>query len=455
MDWDDEDEKTTVYEKGGQEDAAKALLRSAPPPAAGAPAPREREDRVAAAAAALSPAQIAAMQRTEPPQHRREQGSGGMIALIIAALLLVAAAAAGFVIYKPFAKSSLLVTVAGPNNRAVDAVEVIIENEAGAVAKRCETTPCRLIEASPGPYVVKVKAGGYATPAPDVIKLERGEDRVVKVNLAQATRGTGLRITAIGAGLMLSVNGKDEGPLPVKLDSLEPGEYTLAISDEKGRYEKWEKVVRVEQDRILNFDLKLRVLKGLARVRPGKNADGAKVMLVSGKERRILPELPKAIEITPDKSYTLVATKAGFEDYSAEISFADGIAEKDFEVTLLEKGAKPAPAAPEPPPAPAVAARPAAPAKPSPAAPAEPAPAPATPAAPAGDAVGGQGTIVLNSVPASAAIVNGKPVGQTPTSWKGPPGSYTVVFVHPEFGRKMQSVTVKPGGTTSASVRFP
>ncbi len=53
-------------------------------------------------------------------------------------------------------------------------------------------------------------------------------------------------------------------------------------------------------------------------------------------------------------------------------------------------------------------------------------------------------------------ILDGRPLGQTPkVGVSVSPGSHTVVFVHPEHGRKVRAVTVQAGQTATAAVRFP
>lgn len=78
-------------------------------------------------------------------------------------------------------------------------------------------------------------------------------------------------------------------------------------------------------------------------------------------------------------------------------------------------------------------------------------PLPAKTAAPAG----GQGRISINSIPIASVVVDGRPLGKTPTSISVAPGPHTVMFIHPEQGRRVVSVTVKPGETAVAAVRFP
>ena len=114
---------------------------------------------------------------------------------------------------------------------------------------------------------------------------------------------------------------------------------------------------------------KLRVKKGLATIKLGDNADGAKVLLVSGTERRPLPQLPITVDISVDKPYSIVATKKGFGDFEQRVAFEDGQAERTFVVNLAAgsgsataTGDTPAPTPPAP--APVAAAPPRAPSLP-------------------------------------------------------------------------------------------
>ena len=66
----------------------------------------------------------------------------------------------------------------------------------------------------------------------------------------------------------------------------------------------------------------------------------------------------------------------------------------------------------------------------------------------------GKGRININSYPASNAVVDGKPVGRTPTSVTVAAGAHRVMFVHPQKGRRVVAVRVNPGQTAGASVRF-
>jgi len=68
----------------------------------------------------------------------------------------------------------------------------------------------------------------------------------------------------------------------------------------------------------------------------------------------------------------------------------------------------------------------------------------------------GQGTLNVNSIPVSNAILDGRPLGSTPKMGLSvAAGAHTVVFVHPEHGRKVVAVTVEAGQTAIAATRFP
>jgi len=67
-----------------------------------------------------------------------------------------------------------------------------------------------------------------------------------------------------------------------------------------------------------------------------------------------------------------------------------------------------------------------------------------------------QGTLNVNSIPVSNAILDGRPLGSTPRMGLSvAAGAHTVVFVHPEHGRKVVTVTVEAGQTVIAATRFP
>ncbi|MBI3200431.1 MAG: PEGA domain-containing protein [Myxococcales bacterium] len=71
------------------------------------------------------------------------------------------------------------------------------------------------------------------------------------------------------------------------------------------------------------------------------------------------------------------------------------------------------------------------------------------------DDAAGQGTLNINSIPVANVVLDGRPVGSTPlVGLKVSAGPHSVVFIHPEQGRKASGTTVKAGATSTVAVRF-
>jgi len=324
----------------------------------------------------------------------------------------------------------LLVSVAGPGGHAIDSVDVFIDG-----TKRCESSPCLVQGLASGAHLVRASAKGYQETAEQAVAVESGEQAAQTITLTASGAGTGVRVSALGSGLRLFIDGQEYGELPQTAKGIAPGEHSLKVAG-SDRYEPWEEKITLEEGEMKTVGpLRLRVLKGLATFKAGPGADGARVLLDS----RLVPELPATIEVPAGKQLTLVATKSGYSTYKRTISFNDGVAEKTFEITMVE-GAEDSPA---PPAQAAITTRPSGPAHHGGAAKVTEPPA----AKPASDAKG-TATLNLNSVPPSNVILNGRPLGSTPkVGVQVTPGPQTVVFVHPTLGRKVVSGTVAAGET--------
>jgi serine/threonine-protein kinase len=389
------------------------------------------------------------------------------------AVLLVGVVALAVVMLLP-SSGSIVVAVSGPNSRAIDAVQIYVDGK-----KYCDTSPCVANDIPAGTHFVKVQAAGYANPSAQAVKVQRGDEAVINLTLSPASEGTGVKVSAEGAGIKLIVDGKEIGPLPQELKELTPGDHQLKL-DSNGRFETYEEKVTVVADQMkIIGPLKLKVLRGTANIEAGANADGAKVLLVTGSEKRQIPKLPYKVDIDTSKGYQIVASKKGFATVTLPIKFEAGKDQKQFTVNLRKEG-EAAPAAEAATPVAETEAKeeetPSAESIPTVSTPtpvavsggdprkarltaSTPAPTPATPpatktasAAPAA----GQGTLNINSIPQSNVLLDGRPLGKTPkagVSVSG--GSHTVVFIHPEHGRKQVVVTVIPGRAATAAVRFP
>jgi serine/threonine-protein kinase len=480
IDWDDDDEATTVFDKA-QDDPAHALLHSAPPPAAGVPAPRPAAGAPLGSRVpppppvpskppppppapspmrSLAPPAVSGRPLPPPPMtqpatsslpppslpdtYGSHAPSGSRNLMVALAIAVIGGVGLGAYFLSQGKRGSLVVTVAGPGNKPVDGVEIYVDGTKAA----CSGSPCRVSELKPGTHLLKVSAAGYPPTADVGVRVPAGEEAVQNVELAHPSEGTGVKVTAEGRGLKLFIDDKEVGPLPQEIRDMTPGDHKVKI-DGGERYEPFEKTVTVEADRITDVAPKLVVKKGLATIKLGENAEGAKVMLVNGDERRPIPRFPLAVDLEANKTYSIVAEKRGFSRYEKRIDFDDGQAEKTFVIDMMPASTSaselsPAvdrPAAPRQAPvtAPAVARAPA------------PAPAPAPVAAPQG----GNATLTFTSTPPSNVIFDGRPLGKTPKSASVPPGQHTVVFVHPEMGRKAKSITINPNQKATLTVKFP
>ncbi len=64
-------------------------------------------------------------------------------------------------------------------------------------------------------------------------------------------------------------------------------------------------------------------------------------------------------------------------------------------------------------------------------------------------------TVFVNSRPWSYIFVNGEKMGQTPVSFKLPPGAYSITSSNPKAGEKTKELTIKEGDKPSLSFELP
>jgi serine/threonine-protein kinase len=378
---------------------------------------------------------------TMPPQHvataqdarrleatqlvRPAGGGGGKIALMLAAVVVLLAVAGGAAALFLLPKTGrILVNATDSKGAAVSRAEVFVDGK-----KQCDVLPCTVDAVPAGPHDLKILAEGY-DPASQTVTVESKKDANVDVKLSGgAAKGTGLRASSTQPGVKLYVDGEEIGPLPQELRTLSPGDHKLKFVG-SDRYAPLEKTITVVKDEVQDIgSVTLKVVKGKATIALG--TPGARVTLVSGTDRRDLPTFPISVDIDTSKTWTLEATKFGFQDYKQPISFDDGVAEKMFTVTLEPKGAAAPPVTFTPPP-PTTAPPPVTVKPPTTAAPAT-----------------GEATVTLNSVPPSKVVLDGKPLGDTPQKdIKVSAGDHKVTFINSEQDlKKTVPFTVKAGET--------
>ena len=377
-----------------------------------------------AEARAAEAAKAAAQQQLQPTGGRDPLRIGLAVAALIFSIVVIV------VVMWP-TTGVLVITVAGPDNAVVEPLEVIVDDQT-----KCRQSPCRLDAVERGVHIVKVVAPGYAEVASKAATVESGHHTVLEIALVPLKGSgvaTGLRVPALGQYLRLSIDGKDSGPLPQEVTDLEPGAHVVRI-DGNERYEPFEQKVTLKQGQILSLAPQLKVLKGLADISAGANAEGAQVVLDCGQDDRTTLRLPTKVDIPASKECKLLATKRGYQDFEQPVKFSDGKAQVAFTVELAEGDA-----------AAGVAA-----------APQRAAPARVGRAGGQRRAAGGKGkgTIFINSIPPSTVLVDGRPLGRTPKTPKVKPGKHRVVFMHPKKGKKALTVKVPAGGSVVAAVKF-
>jgi serine/threonine-protein kinase len=430
--WDDDDDKTQVYDKDTQA-AAQSLLQPALPGLIGRPPPpMSRPPGAILPPGVLPPGAAFAPRTTIPPSPQDaayalppQPVPSQRLAYLFAAIGAVVVATLFWVLLPK--KGGLTVTVAGgPGNKELAAVEVIVDNKV-----RCRTSPCELPSLKSGTHYVEVRAAGYQATAKSAVAIVGGQTAVHNVQLIRA--GTGIKVFGEGSGLTLLVDGKEFGPLPQELREMEPGEHVIQVAGGP-RYEVFTQRIIVDPDRMTPIGpIRLKVVKGLATIRAGQNAEDAEVMLKVGDSRRVLPPLPVRLEVETDRPHILIAKRRGFSTFEEPITFEDGQAEKTIEITLTERPQDRRP-------------------KPTGAAPSTESSEPEEPAAPA--APTGPAVLQLTSTPPSNVLLDGKPLGTTPLrDVSVEPGSHRVIFIY-GAERKPKTIEAAAGSNQTVSVSF-
>jgi serine/threonine-protein kinase len=374
--------------------------------------------------------------------------------LLKTAMIIFALSAAATVLVLRFLtgnEGTASVTAVDASNQPVQAAQVSVDGKV-----MCTQLPCDLESLSAGKHRITLQATGQS-PSEQVVTIRSRKDS--KVHFALSRGGNaGLHVRAQATGLRVFVNGEDKGEVPLTLGGLPAGEVTLKIAGNP-LYAPFTQTVRLESDSVFTFEPKLVPLRAMITIRPGDNSRGAFVEVIGADRRQALFELPARVEVAPGATYRVRATRTGYHDFESEVAFSAAEAEKEVRVDLDSvSGPRSAPraaVAPSPgaPPAPAPAPRSAPPSALA-AAITPPGATPISPATPPPAAAAGMGTLNINSIPISNALVDGRPVGPTPRQVPVAAGKHSVTFVHPTLGRKTVTVNVVNGKSAVASTKF-
>ncbi|MBN2195867.1 MAG: serine/threonine protein kinase [Polyangiaceae bacterium] len=393
-------------------------------PAPGDAAARSATPALEGSAAATAEPTATAPSRSVVPRSRRVlpmvSAFVALVGVMVTAVLVAAA------VRSP---GPLDVTVRSVGGETIPTLELRVD---GALV--CTATPCQVPGLSEGTQVVSVAAAGYQAIAPRTVLLHGGDAEEVSFELDHLP-ATVLEIGALGGELSVLIDGQEYGNPPLKVTDLLPGTHRLKLIDGRGRYATYDETVLVRASQVTAVRPKLVVWRGMVKLTAGANAEGAKIALLDASGRRLIPHLPLNLEIAGDQRVEVVATRAGFAEFRQAVDFSDGVAEKTVTIALAVAGSAPSPGQ-------ASAADP------------ERAMVGDT-AALAAAASAGQGVLNIASIPIANVILDGRPLGLTPRiGVRVSAGTHTIVFVHPELGRKVETVVVGAGKEFNAATRF-
>lgn len=331
-------------------------------------------------------------------------------------------------------KGSVLVTATGSMGMPVENAQVLVD---GTVA--CSPVPCRVNQLKAGRHSVTVKAPGYQPLADKTLTVAAGEEALIHFGLTPEDNA-GLHVRLKTRGIRVSLNGEDRGEAPLTLGGLPPGEHTVRFTG--SAYAPFEQKVTLKPNAVLTLTPELLPLQAVIAIQAGPGLEHAAVEVIGGPQRKAVVDLPARIEVAANGKYLVRATRPGYQDYEAEVTFAEGETEKEVRIELRPAHAAGSPGWTQPNPVVLEESVP----RSNSAGTLSPSGAGASPS--------GAGTLSLNSIPISSVLVNGRPVGSTPRQIQLPPGSHSVIFVHPKLGRKSMNVNVLPGKTAIAATRF-
>ena len=258
-----------------------------------------------------------------------------------------------------------------------------------------------------------------------------------------------LKAAAGQPGVKLIIDGREVGPLPREVSGLTPGEHLVAF--EGDRYASTKKALIFGPNEVKELDPEpLKVVRGAATF--DVKTPGATLVLVTADERRELSDYSLPIEVDATKSWTLEASKPGYETLRVPVNFGDQPA-KTFPVSvgrIIESSSpnrrkhqrpyhrRSRPRSPR-------ARRPRTKCR---------RPRRRKQSRRGSQAPAGTCKLNINSIPVSKVLLDGKPIGLTPkVGVVVPAGSHTVVFVG-EKGRKSASSTCQAGETKAVSTHL-
>jgi hypothetical protein len=428
-----------------------------------------------------------------PVQPSKVPGLGlpvGWVSVASASLLGAALAAAAFVLPE---RGQLLVDVTNQAFAPISNAHVYVNGDLA-----CSQTPCA-VKLNAAPVQVRVTAPGYQGSPDESVVITSEAVTLHKVQLG-ASSDTGIDVRTTIPNLQLYVDGRRIGSLPRKVMGLPPGEHTVVISGGE-TFTAEERRIHLDPNQTLVIDdLQPKLKSGTLELVAGDNADGARVTLDG---RRLT--LPQRLTLEPDRTYVLAATKDGYEPFEQTLRLDASKPTLELAVDLVRvdeasprrgviahsaptlanerptrsssdviepshsnngEGSNPYRAADSAPGASApdssglgssglgssglgssglgAAMRQSV---------GLPADAPSESKAAVSKAATGSGVLNIVTTPSALVLLDGKPVGRTPTQVNVSAGSHSVVLIHEET-RKRATINVEPGANKTIKASF-
>lgn len=390
----------------------------------------------------------------------------GWVPVAGASLLGAALAAGAFLLPE---RGQLLVDVTNQSFAALPGARVYLDGELV-----CSRSPCAL-KVSTTTHRVRVEAPGYQPSGDESVVVSEDVVTLHKVQLG-ASSDTGIEVETTIPNLQLYVDGRRVGSLPRKVMGLAPGEHTVTVTG-GDNFTTEERRIQLEPNQTLNIrDLQPRLKSGTLELIAGQNAKGARVT-IDGNE----VTLPYRGQLEPGRVYRVLAQRDGYQPVTRDVTFDASTPTLKVPVDFDEAAATAADTLGQP----MWSARPrwqeAAASTPEARAPESrsdesakdestsqpqsqsadtelgaamrqsvglPSRAP-TETRPA--AAGGQLNIV--TTPSAVVLLDGKPVGKTPTRVTVSAGVHSVVLIHGNE-RKRASINVDPGANKTIKATF-
>jgi hypothetical protein len=344
---------------------------------------------------------------------------------------LIAFAASLFVgivlvlLFRP-SQGALVVTASGARNAPLASASVELNGKTV-----CANVPCRIESVTEGEHQLSVHALGYRRSPARSVSVSGGRELASHFTLEPAATGT-LEVNVDAPGLRIYVDGQDRGPAPGRVTGLAATAHLVELLD-NALFAPFEQRVELRGGDILRVEPTLTLLRGAIVLKRGKGAKDASVSLIRDRERRNVPELPARVEVAPLGIYRVAATRPGFPDFERTVSFSIAKPEVEVIVELLHAEAEASDADVYADATSELAFE-------------EQPNAKSASTAPS--------ILRIESTPSCNVVLDGRPIGKSPQTLPVEPGSHSVVFVHPAFGRKSVNVKAEAGKPSSASVRF-